>query len=134
MVNWTNESLDVNAAWDKNSKYDLPVPNTVHECWDCVNEMDEIIGLFESDDIYDDDQYHTADSVNLLSNLDPKHLTPYSDDWDHSVKMWLFRSEVLGACQSSQHDKSYKNYLIAVCQHYLCLVYDRMSELGEDIR
>ena len=134
MVNYTKRSQAIDGTWQKDSNYELPVPMNKYECWDCINEMDEILGLFESDDLYDDNEYLTADAVNLLLNLDPRHVEAYSDDWEHSVKLWLFRYEVVQTCQTPNHDKDHKNYLISVCQEYLCLLYDRLTEFGEDIR
>ena len=134
MVNYTRRAEIIGGTWKEDGKYELPVPMNKHECWDCINETDDILALFESDDLYDDYEYHTADAVNLLLNLSPSHVDAYSDDWEHSVKMWLFRNEVIETLQSNHSDEDDKNHLIAVCQEYLCLLYDRLTEFGQDIR
>ena len=135
MVNWTNFSIKKENTWKKDKNYDLPVPSNIHECSNLINEVDELLGLFESDDIYDDYEYRQSTGIELLQCLHPSAIaaSQYSDTWEDEVRMWLFAEEIFAVCRyGSSVDR--KNFLIEVCQEYLRLLYDRHTEFGGEIK
>ena len=46
MVNYTKRAEMISGTWQEDGKYELPVPMNKHECWDCINEMDDILKSF----------------------------------------------------------------------------------------
>ena len=131
MVNWTRPVINSKKTKD----YDLPIPFDIHDCNNLINEVDDLLGLFESDDLWDDYEYHVSTGIDLLSGLDPASVaaSSYSKVWEDEVKMWLFAEEIIRCCRYDSDDDR-KNFLISVCQDYLKRLYDRHTELGGKIK
>ena len=131
MVNWTPHSLSKENSWKNDGKFDLPVPMTLHDCSGYIDEVDELLGLFESSDLHDENEMLLADAKNLLYGLEPNDIEEYDLDWQDSLKMWLFKDEIIQVCNG--HTEEHRTFLIGVCLEYLNQLYDRYEELGGDI-
>ena len=132
MVNWTSDVLDIETPFDNSGTYDLPVPDDTYECHNYIDEVDDILGLFESDNLYDELKYHEEYGLGLFRSECPTTICDPSEDFTEAYKMWAFKDEVIHTC-IADNDQERINFLLSVCQHYMVVLYDYLEVLGGDI-
>ena len=135
MINWTDTSQQLEGTWKHDEKYDLPVPDSGYECMDLIHETEDLLALFNysDDSLADEYEMLTADAVNLLEQLRPRDVSigEYGWDWENSVKMWLFKTEIYHT--ATVRDELHANYLKDVCELYLKCLKERFEQLmGEE--